>query len=286
MRTLVFILVGMILLFGCIGEQETAPTTVNITEQPDTTDETPAVVEVNQTTGTSTDTTEEEDDKLSSKDISFKTKDSWDIHGTIYYSQNAKPDTGIILLHQMGLERSSYDSLIPLLHKEMPNADIIAIDLRGHGESTNLGTYQKFKLAGDFRSMTKDVEGAADYLAFHRQIIGNYYVVGASIGSTAAINYAAEDSAIQRVVMLSPGMDYRGVGIADSLDDYRKRLLIVAAEFDSSAQDAQTAYSLSKSASDLKSLKVYDAMDEHGTNMLGKTNNDLENRIVDFLKSG
>ena len=288
MKNIVFLLLGLFLIFGCIGEQQTAPTTVNITEPASTQDtgnESPAVVDVNQTADSTADSSSTADEEIEKQDISFKTKDSWEIHGTIYYAQNDKPDTGIILLHQLGSERSSYDSLIPLLHKEMPNADILAIDMRGHGESTNIATYSKFKLAGDYRAMTKDVQGASEYLAFNRQIIGNYYVVGASIGSTTAINYAAEDSAIQRVVMLSPGMNYKGVDITKSLEDYRKRLLIVAAEFDSSAIDAQTAYTTSKSDSALKSLKIYKGMSAHGTDMFAETNGELENQIVSFLKS-
>ena len=291
MKIALAVLVGLFLLFGCIGQQESGPRIVDVTQGTGAQETQgaenaqggPVVVDISQSPGTAGSGQVVEEPEETSREISFRTKDSWDIHATIYYAKSGSPNTGIILIHQLGGNRSDYDTLVPVLHKEMPNADIMAIDIRGHGKSTNIATYQKFKLAGDYRAMVNDIRGAVDYLKFHRNMPDNFYLVGASIGSTAAINYAAEDSAVQRVVMLSPGMNYKGVEIKQPLEDYRKRLLIVAAESDSSATDAQIAYSASKSADIMKELKIYKGMSSHGTDMSAESENSGQGRLTDVI---
>lgn len=243
---------------------------------------TPVTVDVNQTVTPGTGGTQDPIATISQEEVEFRTSDSWEIHGTLYHAKSGSPKTGIILLHQLGSDRTSYDPLIPLLHEKLPEADILAIDVRGQGESTNLGTLQKFKLAGDYKAMSNDIEGAKDYLVFFRQMPNNYYIVGASIGSTAAIRAGAEDSEIQKVVMISPGMSYKDVDITEYLQNYRKRLLIIAAQGDSySASSAQTAYS--SSGSDFKKLQIYEGTSAHGTDLFAET--DVEELIVDWLRN-
>jgi pimeloyl-ACP methyl ester carboxylesterase len=186
-------------------------------------------------------------------------------------------------------DRSGFDPLIPVLHEELPAADILAIDMRGHGKSTNLGSITKFKLAGDYRAMYKDIIGAKEYLKFFRHTPDNYYIVGASIGSSAAIRVPQEESSFQKIVMLSPGMNYKGVDITDDLDFYRKRLLIVTAEGDvQSASDSQTAYSLSQA--NFKKLVVYEGISAHGTDLFDATESadqvKLTKLIADWLNEG
>jgi hypothetical protein len=60
-----------------------------------------------------------------------------------------------------------------------------------------------------------------------------------------AINYAASDpNAIKSVMLLSPGLNYRGVSTSDAITKYKKTPIhITAAEGDSgSAKDSQTLY--------------------------------------------
>jgi len=304
MRHIAFLLMVSVLLAGCIqlpGQQTqktTGPAVVNVSQNASasqvniTQTQQNATVIVNQTTNTSSTTSTTQSDALSaipSSEISFKTKDSWIIYGTHYPSKSANPKVGIILLHQLGANRSSFDSLIPVLHEELPDADILAIDTRGHGKSTNIGTYTRFKLAGDYRAMTNDIKGARDYLAFFRNL-QDFYLVGASIGSSSAISYGAEDSSIQRIVMLSPGMNYKGVDITKPLADYHKYLYIVAADQDlQSAADAKTAHTESDSDSALKKLLIYkDIGSAHGTEMLNASENSadgaLDGLIAGWLK--
>lgn len=292
MKNIAFVLLGIVLLFGCVQQpvQPSTPAVVNVSQNVTTTPSQPVTVEVNQTTTQDTGLgTQDTLASLSSEEIKYKTKDSWEIHGTLYYAKNADPDTVVILLHQLGSDRSSYDPLIPMLHDALPGADILAIDSRGHGKSTNLGTYSNFKLVGDYKAMEKDIGGAVAYFDFYRLVKDNFYVVGASIGSTTALRYGARNSEIQKIVMVSPGMNYKGVDISEDLENYRKPLLVIAADGDlSSASDAKTIYSLSKTSSDLKKLQIYKNTSAHGTNMFKATETSSEGKltklIADWLK--
>jgi pimeloyl-ACP methyl ester carboxylesterase len=296
MRGIIFVILSLVLLFGCVGEEQ-KPAEVNVTtnlttdiQTTETGNQTTTVsVDVNQTTQPGDDVSDPTQTTIKSEEIVYKTSDNWDIYGTLYYAKDEDPKRAVILIHMLGSDRSSYDPLIPVLHEEMTDADILAIDARGHGKSTNLGTTSKFKYVGDWKAMGNDIGGAVEYFRFYRNMPDEYYVVGASIGSTSAIHYAASNAEIQRVVMISPGMNYKGVDISEDLENYRKRLLVVAAENDlSSAKDAKTIYSQSKSGSELKKLYIYNGTDAHGTDLFSVTkgrSDDLTKMIADWLSS-
>jgi len=289
MRGIIFVILSLVLLFGCIGDAGTqTSSTINVSQSQDTGNEIPpVVVQINDSSQDGSGSVASGSGTLNSEDIAFKTSDSWEIHGTIYYSKDADPKRAIILVHMLGSNRSSFDPLVPVLHDEMEDADIIAIDARGQGESTNLGTLSKFKLVGDWKAMANDIGGAVEYLRFYRNMPDEFYVVGASIGSTSAIHYAAAHAEIQKIVMISPGMDYKGVDISKDLQDYRKRLLIVAGENDyDSAADAKTIYSTSKTADSLKKIYIYNGTSAHGTDLFAQTkgsSDDLAKMIADWL---
>jgi pimeloyl-ACP methyl ester carboxylesterase len=303
MKNIIAVFLVFILLFGCIqlpgagspkptntgGQGGTQSTVVNVTPTvPSDTKENatlPVVIVVNQTTQ-NTSGNQQQATGLTmppSSEITYTTSDSWKIYGTHYPSKEPNPKIGIILLHELGSNRSSFDQLVPVLHDELPYADILAIDLRGHGLSTNIGKYPKF-ITGDYRAMKNDVDGAFKYLSFFRNINNRYYVVGSSIGSTAAIRYSAENAAVISVVMISPGMNYQNVDITQDLTMMRKRLLLVAAEGDSSGIDAQTAYTVSQAYD--KELLIYKTIGAvHGTGMFNASEKSSEGKLTEKIAS-
>ncbi len=290
-----------IFLFGCITPQregvsgEEAPVVVNITvseteiqQAGEISNET--VNEGTQTSGTTPSSTTEIDalTAIAHKEIYFTTKDGWKIYGTLYYSgsnQNSRPTKVIVLIPQLGKDRNSYNELIPLLHTAIPGADIVALDMRGHGKSTNLGTYQAFQ-TGDFRASKNDLSALKDYLSVSRPSITTYYLVGASIGSSIAIDYAASHGEVAKVVMISPGTAYRNFDITEEAQTYLHELYIVAASEDSySMVSANTIHA--NSPSDKKVLKIYYGISSHGTDLFNATKNKEEPLlplIVDWLK--
>ncbi len=277
---LLFFLMGFLLIFGCISfpaqsvqeEQqgagqpgkEAAGEAVESASEAGGTDGTPA-----ETTDASNVSIEEEIKKTKTKEISFTTKDRWLIYGDLYYAEKKSPEKAIVLLHQLGMDRKSYSGLIPVLQESFPDYDIVALDLRGHGKSTNLGSYSSFT-AGDYRAMKNDLEGLKTYFSVSRPTIKEYYIVGASIGGSIALDYASKDGDVKKLVMISPGTSYREYDITKSAENYLYTLCLAAGFEDRySSQSAQEIYDLSPS--DLKQMKIYYGTDAHGIALLDAT---------------
>ena len=231
------ILIGVILLSGCVSQSQ-----VNvITEQ-----------------------------------ISLKTEDGFEIIGSFYKSQS---DVGVVLLHMLNKNRNDWDVFAEQLQKE--GYSILSIDLRGHGQSLKKDgrtvEWQMFS-EKDFNDMILDVKAAKEFLEQKGVIKIN--LIGASIGANIALNYAAEDIEIKTIVLLSPGLDYRGVKTEENVKDYGNRpILIVASEDDE--YSAISSKKLLELAIGKKELKMYTNAG-HGTRMFPNT--DLDKIIIDWLK--
>lgn len=221
---------------------------------------------------------------LKHEEISYNSG-AWKIYGTLYDSKEDTPHKIIMLVPMLGETRDSYPaSFIEALHDGLPDAMVLAIDPRGHGKSTNLGTWESFDMSA-FKDMKTDIVRAKVYLEPDYPGVTEFYVVGASIGSTSAINAGAQDKTITKVVMLSPGMEYRDVDITSALGDYIHPIFVVASSGDS--------YSV-QSISDIESLASRPEMEKkiysgsaHGTDMFAATEDSpdsLENVIIEFLK--
>ncbi|MBI5227112.1 alpha/beta hydrolase [Candidatus Micrarchaeota archaeon] len=223
---------------------------------------------------------------IPSQEISYYSS-GWTIFGTLYPNKNSQSATKLILLVPMlDKTRDSYPQrFIERLHDEIPDAMILAIDARGNGKSTNLGSWKSFDSAG-FMDMKTDILSARKYFAEKYPTVKSFYVVGASIGSTAAILAGAQDNYIGKIVMLSPGMSYQDVNIQSSLSDYRHDILVVATTNDRySAQAASTIASVRNTPE--TTTKIYDGS-AHGTDMFESTNSSspsLSDLIRNFLKN-
>ncbi|MDD5340481.1 MAG: alpha/beta hydrolase [Candidatus ainarchaeum sp.] len=210
---------------------------------------------------------------------------SWVIHGTYYDSTAAEPTRGIILLPMLDTGRDSYPpSLITRMHDEISNAPVLAMDLRGNGNTTNFGTWQGFQLE-DYKAMSSDVVSAMTYMKLRHPTIKEFYLVGASMGSTAAITAAARSPSVIKVAMLSPGMSYHGVDIGSATETYLHPLFIAASREDRESADAASQVFALSPTSD-KTLKIYEGI-AHGTDMFEATKYDdesLEGLLMAFLK--
>lgn len=223
---------------------------------------------------------------LPSKEVSFESG-GWTIYGDLYEAKNkGNPTKAIILAHGLGQDRKAFPpSFIQRLHDEIPDAMIYAIDLSGHGKSTNLRTYQDFD-ASDFKNMKLNIIDARKPIQVGNPTVKSFYVVGASIGSSAAILAGAQEKTIARIAMISPGMSYNGVDITTAVDDYAHSLLVCAGSGDTaSASAAQTIQGMAgESQSD---IKIYQGTSAHGTELFQATeifSQTLEDDIVNFLK--
>ncbi|MCP4418817.1 MAG: hypothetical protein GY805_19550 [Chloroflexi bacterium] len=121
-----------------------------------------------------------------------------------------------------------------------------------------------------------------DYFVLQEAVNGEKTaVVGASIGSNLSLITAVNKPNINTVILLSPGLDYRGVTTEDAIIDYGSRpILIVASAEDSYAADSSRT--LQEAATGQAELQLYDGAG-HGTNMFNKEDG-LPDLILDWLQ--
>jgi len=295
MKAIIFIF-GILFLFGCVQtEVENGGETV----VPQTPAEEPEEIVINVPVSEEPEEVPEEEvpeeeeipnplDLIEHKEKMFETKDGWDIYGTVYYASREGafyPDTLIILIPALGKDRSTYDELVPLLHDAFPTADVLALDMRGHGKSTNRGDYSNFQ-TGDFRAMPNDLEAVKSYYSVARPYASKFYLVGASMGSSVALNYAADHGEVDRVVMISPGVAYQDFDIIEDAEIYLHRLYVTAGSEDAySASSANQIYN--SCPSDNKKSRIYQGVSAHGTDLFDATKDTdqpLLELVTDWLR--
>jgi dienelactone hydrolase len=215
---------------------------------------------------------------MSIDDVQFTTVDGVSISGTMYYPANSKPKSVAVLVHQLGSSRKAYDSLSRKLASS--GVACLAIDLRGHGGSPYKGGYSSFSTE-DWLSAKKDIDGAFDSLydkAGDSKLPAS--VVGASIGANLALQYASEGKRnVSRAVLISPGLDFRGVTTEDAAKKYSGKTLIVVSEEDVYSFDS--AKTLESDNPSIESAN-YTGLG-HGTDML--KSDDVISKIVAWLSN-
>ncbi len=171
--------------------------------------------------------------------VTIKTSDGFEIVGDFYPSSG---DKFAILLHMMPATKASWAEFA--LKLVAAGYTCLAIDERGHGESTMGGTLD-YKTFGEKEQQSKihDVEAAYDYLEEKGGKASTTVLIGGSIGANLAIQFLSEHSNVRRAVALSPGLNYRGVKTDTCIaslarDQY---LLLIASD-----DDTHTAYESSQ----------------------------------------
>lgn len=197
--------------------------------------------------------------------------------GTRLYGQLHLPGgeakLALLLLHDMARDHTAWDFptrdgtfLDALVERDFA---VLAVDLRGHGQSTGADG-QRVTDPGrnlteeDWRSAREDVAQAAAYLAARTE--APLVIVGASIGANLGVLFAEEyDPVLTGLALISPGLQYRGIGISDSMENIGEvRLWAVASHDDQ--YSAETVQALEGMHASLVS-KLYDG-NGHGTALL------------------
>ncbi len=165
--------------------------------------------------------------------------DGFQIIGTYMESTGLK---AVILLHMMPEDRSSWTMFAPELVAR--GYASLAIDERGHGESTMGGTVS-YKTFTDGQQQAKilDVEAAIEFLVAEGYAKEHLVIAGASIGANLAIQALARHREIPLAIALSPGLDYHGVLADRFLGEFRERQRVVLV---ASADDRNSFESVKK----------------------------------------
>lgn len=191
--------------------------------------------------------------------------------GTYYAPIEMPPPwPGVILLHMLGVDRSSWDDYA----RQLTSAGyaVFALDMRGHGDT---GGAVDWGLAGN------DIQQVWNNLSTKTDIDPDRMaLVGASIGANMALVAGANEAGVRTVVLLSPGLDYAGVTTDAAMVAYGDRpVLIVASQEDTYA--ANSSRNLEEVAIGEARLVMYQNAG-HGTHMLaGETG--LGELIIEWL---
>lgn len=205
---------------------------------------------------------------VSEEDVWFTTKDNQRLRASIWYSRG---DKAVILVHMLDKDRNDWRPFAKKLNVFRITA--LGVDLRGHGEST--GDWKEFS-ESSFNKMIYDIEAAKIKLKKEgKNVVG---IIGASIGANLALKFAASDKDIKAVVLLSPGIDYKGVNIENDIENFNKPIFIAYSKEDSyPSESSGIIYEMVKGEKE-----IYEGTGlGHGTDML--KSEELQDKIIEFL---
>tara|TARA_Y100000310_G_C20692001_1_gene822919 strand:- start:3508 stop:4266 length:759 start_codon:yes stop_codon:yes gene_type:complete len=225
-----------------------------------------------------TDNTIEENEEIvveesNMEKVDFKTEDEFRITGNLWKG-NQK---AVLLMHILNSNKESYNSFAQKLNEA--GFTVLAIDSRGHGESLEQNGLKRnwADFSGqDFRQMVFDGKAAKEFLQREGFVLTS--VVGASIGANTALHFSALEPSIEKAILLSPGLDYKGVQTEDVAKVIRTKVLIVASEEDAYSFGSSKALNELIANSEITELNNAG----HGTNMFIGTQ--LESDLVEWIK--
>ena len=214
-------------------------------------------------------------------EVSWKTEDNWNIKGTFLPSKNVKI---VILLHELAKTREDYNTFAKRLENE--EFGYLAFDLRGHGQSTNLGNYTEFKKTGtdnEFNQMVRDVEGAISFLNSKGYDTKDIFIIGAGLGANVAAKAAGLAPQLAGLGLLTPGLKTRDVLSMGGIKMYKNPVMIAVGSVDRKpmmeANLLRNAAFLSSGEGKVLFLTSYD---QAGVQMLDRY---LTNNVIQWLKT-
>lgn len=188
----------------------------------------------------------------------------------------AKADKGVVFVHTAGRAKEDWQLVAD---KAFRQGLMVAVpDLRGHG--SNVSGTPPTLTPQDYASMVGDVRAAVAHL--RAQGAKKIAIVGAELGANLALNAAADEADVVSLVLLSPGLDYKGVITPDAIRRYGARPVLLVASKDD-AYGARSAQALDAQAKGEHRLEVYEAAGK-GTKMLNREPG-LEGMVLGFVQS-
>lgn len=170
------------------------------------------------------------------------------------YGAVAGSTKGVVFVHQEERKSSDWRFLAERMNKA--GFHTLAVDLRGHGGSVPDGADRPKLTDDDYQAMTADVEAAVAYL---RNLgVSEISLVGASLGANLATQVAGRDPSIHNLVLLSPGLEIKGVSVAEAIKSYGDRPVLIAVS-DDDTYAARSALLLDSEAAGKHHLEILTA---------------------------
>ncbi len=209
----------------------------------------------------------------SAKRVVLKTKDKMKIVADWVAPAGAKLGV-MVLLHEYKRHRNVWRPLYAHAAKE--GLGILALDMRGHGESIRQGRKSlEFKVNSKdkelFNSMHRDVAAAVAFLKKKGWAANKIVLIGASVGCSVALHYVAEHpkSKIKAGVLMTPGKFYLGIASMKHIQKWGKRPLLLVTTREEADKGAKQLYKVAADRSKAVLLQV-NPKNAHGTKMFGK----------------
>lgn len=192
----------------------------------------------------------------------------------------------VILIHGIGRNHVTWNDLPAILVKA--GYAVFAMDLRGHGKSTT--TASKHRVSWRLFSkeqwllLPKDIGEVIDYFQAgedYPEVDGKTVaLVGEKLGANVAV-YTARDrhDAVKAMVLISPGLDYKGIIPSQAIVDYTNPALLITSENDPySYQSTERLYNWLLG---VKALQVYKHIGDGSDMLTNRTS--LGAQIKDWL---
>jgi len=214
--------------------------------------------------------------------IKIKTDDGMAIAGT-YRAMSEQTAPAVVLLHMMPATKENWDSFAQELNKK--GFQCLAVDLRGHGESE--GGPDGFLNFTDrqHQESIKDVKAAFNFFTAKGVPPKDIFLCGASIGANLALKFQAEHPEIRATILLSPGLNYRGLEtepMAERINQTQSVFFAAGGENDRySTETSQNLFNMLKSEN--KKLKILKNAG-HGTEIFDD-NQSLMGEIILWIQS-
>lgn len=221
-------------------------------------------------------------DEYQSEEITVSAADGTTLAGTLHVKNGSAKL--VILFHQLSSNRNEWHDLRLALQDET-EATVLAMDLRGHGQSTKRGNetldWQDFTNS-DWAELPSDVADVVAYAKGRSDLSPSALgLAGSSIGSSGVLIDAATDPSIGAIVLLSPGLDYRGLQTTQPMIDYGDRPALLVAS-DGDARSASAVTSLAGENGSATPI-IYTGSSEHGVSM-AEANPELLTTFADWFR--
>lgn len=226
--------------------------------------------------------------------VELRTVDGWVLRAVWQKAQEGKQT--VVLLHGTGQRKEEWRGFARALAKA--GFGYAAVDLRGHGESrTNPAgevlTYKKLRALNsakgqpnDYEDMVRDAEALVAYLTGQGVPEETIGLIGAEVGGSVAVKYAAVHAKTPFVVMLSPGLAWQEIPLVNAVRAFKGRatpFLMVHSEADKrSSKETPLLYAFAKNSVGEKNVTLIVVPEERGIRLFAKSK-DLASRVIAWI---
>jgi hypothetical protein len=150
----------------------------------------------------------EETTSIKKERVELQTDDGVYIIGNFYYNPDSKFSG--ILIHSLGSNKERFEKLAKYLSKYY---SVLAIDLRGNGESINSVSGKRDWKNEDCKNYIYDILCASKFLESKGFKTSNQFLIGEGEGANISLKFLTINKDIKADVLLFPKENYCGISL-------------------------------------------------------------------------